>query len=133
MKITLSKSQILLTQIAVKMVRVWFIENQAFYGYIKYLPINYLKNVVGDSAPNERQVSPDKLYRAAVLKNRFADTILKAREKTLAQVHLKFELLEQLNLQLTRGKKKVELTLHVIIILIVNSVCSFNLIWLRSG
>ncbi|KAI3670113.1 hypothetical protein L6452_41756 [Arctium lappa] len=39
----------------------------------------------GDSAPNERQVSPDKLYRAAVLKNRFADTILKAREKTLNQ------------------------------------------------
>ncbi|KAJ9562627.1 hypothetical protein OSB04_007787 [Centaurea solstitialis] len=39
----------------------------------------------GDSAPSERQVSPDKLYRAAVLKNRFADTILKAREKTLNQ------------------------------------------------
>ncbi|XP_028778535.1 transcription factor GTE8 isoform X2 [Neltuma alba] len=37
----------------------------------------------GDSAP--RQVSPDKLYRAALLKNRFADTILKAREKTLIQ------------------------------------------------
>ncbi|GAV85764.1 Bromodomain domain-containing protein [Cephalotus follicularis] len=40
----------------------------------------------GDSAPNERQVTPDKQYRAALLKNRFADTILKAREKTLAQV-----------------------------------------------
>ncbi|ESW12884.1 hypothetical protein PHAVU_008G150100 [Phaseolus vulgaris] len=39
----------------------------------------------GDSAPTERQVSPDKLYRAAVLKNRFLDTILKAREKTLTQ------------------------------------------------
>ncbi|KAK0588593.1 hypothetical protein LWI29_002978 [Acer saccharum] len=39
----------------------------------------------GDSAPSERQVSPDKLYRAAILKNRFADTILKAREKTLSQ------------------------------------------------
>ncbi|XP_028772405.1 transcription factor GTE8 isoform X2 [Neltuma alba] len=39
----------------------------------------------GDSGPNERQVSPEKLYRVAVLKNRFADTILKAREKTLAQ------------------------------------------------
>lgn len=39
----------------------------------------------GESAPNERQVSPDKLYRAALLKNRFADTILKAREKTLSQ------------------------------------------------
>ncbi|KAL5797133.1 hypothetical protein ACOSQ2_001953 [Xanthoceras sorbifolium] len=39
----------------------------------------------GDSAPSERQVSPEKLYRAALLKNRFADTILKAREKTLSQ------------------------------------------------
>lgn len=42
--------------------------------------------VIGDSAPTERQVSPDKLYRAAVMKNRFLDTILKAREKTLTQV-----------------------------------------------
>lgn len=33
----------------------------------------------------DRQVSPEKLYRAAVLKNRFADTIFKAREKTLNQ------------------------------------------------
>ncbi|KAK4282271.1 hypothetical protein QN277_013668 [Acacia crassicarpa] len=39
----------------------------------------------GESGPNERQVSPEKLYRVAVLKNRFLDTILKAREKTLAQ------------------------------------------------
>ncbi|KAK4392900.1 Transcription factor GTE8 [Sesamum angolense] len=39
----------------------------------------------GESAQAERQVSPDKLYRAALLKNRFADTILKAREKTLNQ------------------------------------------------
>ncbi|KAJ7956084.1 Transcription factor like [Quillaja saponaria] len=37
----------------------------------------------GESAPCERQVSPDKLYRAALLRNRFADTILKAREKAL--------------------------------------------------
>ncbi|XP_022770117.1 transcription factor GTE8-like isoform X4 [Durio zibethinus] len=36
-----------------------------------------------DSAPSERQVSPEKLYRAAFLRNRFADTILKAREKAL--------------------------------------------------
>ncbi|XVF11581.1 hypothetical protein REPUB_Repub08aG0039500 [Reevesia pubescens] len=36
-----------------------------------------------DSAPSERQVSPGKLYRAALLRNRFADTILKAREKAL--------------------------------------------------
>ncbi|KAL0450765.1 UNVERIFIED_CONTAM: Transcription factor GTE8 [Sesamum latifolium] len=39
----------------------------------------------GESSQAERQVSPDKLYRAALLKNRFADTILKAREKTLNQ------------------------------------------------
>ncbi|KAL6319362.1 hypothetical protein AAG906_014036 [Vitis piasezkii] len=37
----------------------------------------------GESAPSERQVSPEKLYRAALLRSRFADTILKAREKTL--------------------------------------------------
>ncbi|XP_042497806.1 transcription factor GTE10-like isoform X2 [Macadamia integrifolia] len=40
----------------------------------------------GESAPSERQVSPEKLYRAALLRSRFADTILKAREKTLDQV-----------------------------------------------
>lgn len=39
----------------------------------------------GENAPSERQVSPDKLYRAAVLRSRFADTIFKAREKTLDQ------------------------------------------------
>lgn len=40
----------------------------------------------GDSELSERRVSPGKLYRAALLKNRFADTILKAREKTLVEV-----------------------------------------------
>ncbi|XP_010550189.1 PREDICTED: transcription factor GTE9 [Tarenaya hassleriana] len=39
----------------------------------------------GNSAENERQLPSDKLYRAALLKNRFADLILKAREKTLSQ------------------------------------------------
>ncbi|XP_059449447.1 transcription factor GTE8-like [Corylus avellana] len=39
----------------------------------------------GDSGPTERQVSPEKLYRAALLKSRFADTILNAREKTFPQ------------------------------------------------
>lgn len=39
----------------------------------------------GESAPSERQVSPEKRYRAALLIGRFADTILKAREKTLAK------------------------------------------------
>ncbi|XP_019414990.1 PREDICTED: transcription factor GTE10-like isoform X1 [Lupinus angustifolius] len=37
----------------------------------------------GESAPSQRQVSPEKLYRAALLRSRFADTILKAQEKTL--------------------------------------------------
>ncbi|KAE8705194.1 Nuclear protein X1 isoform 2 [Hibiscus syriacus] len=36
-----------------------------------------------ESAASERQVSPEKLYRATLLKNRFAYTILKAREKAL--------------------------------------------------
>ncbi|CAL9144512.1 unnamed protein product [Musa hybrid cultivar] len=43
------------------------------------------QNREGDNAPSERQFSPEKLYRAAILKSRFADTILKAREKTLDQ------------------------------------------------
>uniref|UniRef100_A0A1D1Z9E8 Transcription factor GTE10 n=1 Tax=Anthurium amnicola TaxID=1678845 RepID=A0A1D1Z9E8_9ARAE len=41
---------------------------------------------VGGNGPPERQVSPEKLYRAALLRSRFADTILKAREKTLDTV-----------------------------------------------
>ncbi|KAK4804837.1 hypothetical protein SAY86_004654 [Trapa natans] len=36
-----------------------------------------------ESAPPERHVSPEKLHRAALLRNRFADTILKAHEKAL--------------------------------------------------
>ncbi|XP_061359793.1 transcription factor GTE10-like [Gastrolobium bilobum] len=40
----------------------------------------------GESAASKREVSPQKLYRAAVLRNRFADTILKAREKALEKV-----------------------------------------------
>ncbi|XP_018677978.2 transcription factor GTE9 isoform X2 [Musa acuminata AAA Group] len=39
----------------------------------------------GDHTPSERKVSPEKLYRAALLRSRFADTIVKAREKTLGQ------------------------------------------------
>ncbi|KAA0059741.1 transcription factor GTE10-like isoform X3 [Cucumis melo var. makuwa] len=33
-----------------------------------------------------RESSSDRLYRAALLRNRFADTILKAREKALEKV-----------------------------------------------
>ncbi|KAK1266770.1 Transcription factor GTE10 [Acorus gramineus] len=49
------------------------------------VPVEVDNSRDGENAPPERQVSPDKLYRAALLRNRFADTILKAREKTLDQ------------------------------------------------
>ncbi|KAL6969130.1 Transcription factor gte10 [Sarracenia purpurea var. burkii] len=39
--------------------------------------------ILGENTPLGRQVSPDKLYRAALLRSRFADTILKAQEKAL--------------------------------------------------
>ncbi|KAF8021535.1 hypothetical protein BT93_G1856 [Corymbia citriodora subsp. variegata] len=39
-----------------------------------------------ENTPPERQVSPEKLYRAALLRNRFAETIFKAREKALEKV-----------------------------------------------
>ncbi|KAJ8449604.1 hypothetical protein Cgig2_005626 [Carnegiea gigantea] len=48
----------------------------------------------GESAPSERQVSPDKLYRAALLRSRFADTILKAQEKTLDKMEKTVEINE---------------------------------------
>lgn len=43
-------------------------------------------NILGESAPPERQVSPEKLYRAALLRSRFADIIIKARENTIEKV-----------------------------------------------
>ncbi|XP_042432173.1 transcription factor GTE9-like isoform X1 [Zingiber officinale] len=39
----------------------------------------------GEHAPSEKKLSPEKQYRVALLRNRFADTILKAKEKTLGQ------------------------------------------------
>lgn len=39
--------------------------------------------IEGESAKPKHRLSPEKLLRAALLKNRFADTILKAHEKTL--------------------------------------------------
>ena len=42
--------------------------------------------VLAESAPQERQVSPEKQYRAALLRSRFADTIIKAQEKALEKV-----------------------------------------------
>lgn len=43
-------------------------------------------NILGESAPPDRQVSPDKLYRAALLRSRFADIIIKAQENTTEKV-----------------------------------------------
>ncbi|XP_060194035.1 transcription factor GTE8-like isoform X2 [Lycium barbarum] len=67
----------------------------------------------GESAPCDRTVSPGKLYRAALLKNRFADTILKAREKTLVEVEkgdpekLRRER-EELEMQRRKAKAKLQ-------------------------
>ncbi|XP_004231798.1 transcription factor GTE8 [Solanum lycopersicum] len=61
----------------------------------------------------ESRVSPGKLYRAALLKNRFADTILKAREKTLVEVEkgdpekLRRER-EELEMQRRKAKAKLQ-------------------------
>ncbi|XP_008450072.1 transcription factor GTE8 isoform X3 [Cucumis melo] len=42
-------------------------------------------NQDGNYTASEKPVSPERLYRAALLKNRFADTILRAKEKTMTQ------------------------------------------------
>jgi len=41
--------------------------------------------ILGENV-SEKQVSPEKQIRAALLRSRFADTILKAHEKALDQV-----------------------------------------------
>jgi hypothetical protein len=74
-----SKSQVLLNQIAIKMVSLRVPETALLI--LEWLLTDHPLKIVGDSGPTERQVSPEKLYRAALLKNRFADTILKARER----------------------------------------------------
>ncbi|XP_042457710.1 transcription factor GTE9-like [Zingiber officinale] len=48
-------------------------------------PYPRLDSVEAEQNLEGNNASSEKLYRAAVLKNRFADTILKAREKTLDQ------------------------------------------------
>ncbi|KAG6581085.1 Transcription factor GTE8, partial [Cucurbita argyrosperma subsp. sororia] len=42
-------------------------------------------NQDGNYAASEKPVSPERLFRAALLKNRFVETILRAKEKTMAQ------------------------------------------------
>ncbi|KAK2969803.1 hypothetical protein RJ640_028083 [Escallonia rubra] len=71
---------------------------------------DYLQD--GESAPVEMQVSPEKLYRVALLKNRFADTILKAQEMTLNQGGKgdpERMLREREELELQRKKEKARL------------------------
>lgn len=80
-----SKSQTQLNQIAVRMVSIRREDDLNYHS--KFFPPHPTPfTFLGESAAPERPVSPDKLYRAALLKKRFADTILKAREKTLNQV-----------------------------------------------
>ncbi|CAK9191335.1 unnamed protein product [Sphagnum troendelagicum] len=50
---------------------------------IGYSSFGCRDEVTVEETPPERQVSPNKLLRAALLRGRFADTILKAQEKTL--------------------------------------------------
>lgn len=59
----------------------------------EYIPVNSFINNIGNYAASEKPVSPERLYRAALLKNRFADTILRAKEKTMTQVGSKYGLL----------------------------------------
>ncbi|KAL6130149.1 hypothetical protein ACLB2K_068530 [Fragaria x ananassa] len=60
-------------------------------------------DIVEESAPPERQVSPQERYRSALLRNRFADTIFKAKEKVLLEkvfkYHIYFMSLEKARLQ----------------------------------
>ncbi|XP_020876216.1 transcription factor GTE9 isoform X2 [Arabidopsis lyrata subsp. lyrata] len=61
----------------------------------------------GNSAQTEKQLPPEKIYRAAFLKNRFADIILKAREKPLNQNDLRDpEKLQREREELELQKKK---------------------------
>lgn len=60
----------------------------------------------GERAPPGSQVSSDKLYRAALLKSRFADTIFKAQEKTLDPEKLR---LEREELEKRRREEKARL------------------------
>eukprot|EP00252_Welwitschia_mirabilis_P013287 TRINITY_DN2928_c0_g1_i2.p1 TRINITY_DN2928_c0_g1~~TRINITY_DN2928_c0_g1_i2.p1 ORF type:complete len:846 (+),score=160.24 TRINITY_DN2928_c0_g1_i2:725-3262(+) len=70
-------------------------------------------NQEGDSAPSGRRVSPEKAYRAALMRKRFADTILKAQEKTFPQggrgdpEKLKFER-EQLERRQREEKARIQ-------------------------
>jgi len=87
------------------------------------LKTSYLINILGECGASETQISPDKLYRIALIKNRYADTILKSREKTLTQVghttHLSYTVLS---------------LREIILLLIFQFVCIlFNLIWLWLG
>ncbi|AQK92050.1 Transcription factor GTE3 chloroplastic [Zea mays] len=60
-------------------------EYPIFCGREKWVPLQVdIMKILGGNV-SEKQVSPDKQIRAALLRSRFADTILKAREKALDQ------------------------------------------------
>ncbi|CAN4085331.1 unnamed protein product [Withania somnifera] len=61
-----------------------------------------------ESAEPERQVSPEKLYRAALLRGRFADIILKAQEKSIEKDPEKLKL-EKEEFERRRREEKVRL------------------------
>ncbi|XP_010485368.1 PREDICTED: transcription factor GTE9 isoform X3 [Camelina sativa] len=66
----------------------------------------------GNSAQNEKQLPPEKRYRAALLKSQYADLILKAREKTLNQNEKRNPeklRLEKDELELKKKKEKARL------------------------
>ncbi|XP_022154150.1 transcription factor GTE8-like isoform X2 [Momordica charantia] len=68
-------------------------------------------NQDGNHTASEKPVSPERLYRAALLKNRFADTILRAKEKTMTQGDKDPEKLrrEREELELEQRKEKARL------------------------
>ncbi|PIN27061.1 hypothetical protein CDL12_00159 [Handroanthus impetiginosus] len=68
---------------------------------------NSCKNL-GESAPPERQVSPEKQYRAALLRSRFADIIIKAQENTIEKGAEKLKL-EREELERRRREEKARL------------------------
>ncbi|XP_019086767.1 PREDICTED: transcription factor GTE9-like isoform X1 [Camelina sativa] len=66
----------------------------------------------GNRAQNEKQLPPEKRYRAALLKSQYADLILKAREKTLNQNEKRNPeklRLEKDELELQKKKEKARL------------------------
>ena len=61
---------------------VYFVvSDNCFYAFLSVCKLTHLLYAAEDSVPDSQ--ASERLLRAALLKNRFADTILKAREKTM--------------------------------------------------